>query len=415
MNAAISTLIKAGSVLILTMLCALSCALLGNAKMIEFGEMRLSKCGLFKCCRPLRRSCFYVVIGAISLALSACDFRISEFDNPYRIYYEVTMDLSVEGERFDFSGVFQCKYDSDAVLGFYLYGSWHAPRYKLVRYRQMAKRLPSGAGLIAVPENLCKMPRGVLAADESYVQKEIEKKINLENPPELYWLDNHENPSVIEAFTWPIYYQHQEARIELHDVSVEVSYKGRVKDPRREVAWIESRRQRNKRIKSVGQDGWRGASAYTAHISEIGLPEIVIKSLRGLGENNVIERRGPLYNAVRPHVKCPKVVQDNERDIVPLCLRRAGNHVLPKQLGDRFDLESDPGAIRGFVVFHKDLGWKTVYPKISIDGRLLNEVRPGAEPAPATYLLLFDPVKERLVEFGYISTPRVRWLEPDKL
>ncbi|MEM1396584.1 MAG: hypothetical protein AAGH38_03940, partial [Pseudomonadota bacterium] len=115
------------------------------------------------------------------------------------------------------------------------------PRYELTKYRQMAKRLPSGAGLIAVPPPICSMNINTWRKGGEVREQVIAERISYDNPPPVYWLDNVDDPARVEVYFGRDYYDHPNARILLHDVVIGVLDEATVADPRNEVGWIRRR------------------------------------------------------------------------------------------------------------------------------------------------------------------------------
>lgn len=175
------------------------------------------------------------LFAAFTVLVVACDVERLDPSIPRKTFYQVTLDVTAEDERFDFVGVFECRYNPNVTGGI----DYHAPpRYELTKYRQMAKRLPSGAGLIAVPPPICGMNINTWRKGGEVREQVIAERLSNDRPPPIYWLNSSDDPSRIEIYYGHDYYEHPRARIRLHEVSISIIDDARPVDPRVEVDWI---------------------------------------------------------------------------------------------------------------------------------------------------------------------------------
>lgn len=169
-----------------------------------------------------------------------CVWGADVYALPKHRYYEVALDIEVEGQRFSWSNVFEC-YHFDPKIGNPL-GMKVAHGYRL-KYLSMAKRLPSGAGLIAVPPDFCQTDTARWGIEKPQPGPDYSKYMDLDHPPTIYWLDNAETPTQIEGYFARTYFDHPEARVKLHAVSARTLEDGKRVDPRKEVPWIRKRKE----------------------------------------------------------------------------------------------------------------------------------------------------------------------------
>lgn len=136
-------------------------------------------------------------------------------------YYELTLDISVDGERVQFTRYFDCVrvppdwlFPSPAGVG------WSMPKGSLV-----AKRLSSGAGIVWWSFFPCRR--------ESFEPWQIGKP-----PKTLVWFDNAEKPQRVEEYAREVYFKHPEARVIWHGGTGRRVAKADPSDPEAEVPWL---------------------------------------------------------------------------------------------------------------------------------------------------------------------------------
>lgn len=195
--------------------------------------------------RPLIK---HPILSAL-LLLCVILFVHGRVTHPPNRYYEVTLDMTVDGQRVIWSNVFECYY-FDSLVKYWPLGM--DPTGYRLKYLSMSKRLPSGAGLIAVPPIMCHIARR--AGEYPPAMDDFQKFTSLDKPPTIYWLDNAENPDQIEGYFASTYFEHAEARIKLHSVSAKYKRRGKGFDPRKEVPWIRSREDRSESWSALAVD-----------------------------------------------------------------------------------------------------------------------------------------------------------------
>lgn len=127
--------------------------------------------------------------------------------NPGPGYYELSVDLTVEGVPLTVKRVMECKpyslfysVSSDTYINHF----WYAAR------EAMTHRLPSGAGIIVVAPRNCGRQGFIPKLPADYI-------------PLIAWVDNADDPSEIEAYFAPEALERPNARVRFHALSVRVA------------------------------------------------------------------------------------------------------------------------------------------------------------------------------------------------
>jgi len=144
-----------------------------------------------------------------------------------RRFYEVGVSFSAEGQDFEHTAIVEIRPTKIAFTTFSM--TRQLRTIKLTSW--MGKRLPSGAAVLFwVPwkGDLARLAQAQADAGERSVRF----------LPEAYWLDDADDPTVIESFVSPAYYEQSSPRIRIHWFSVKQVSNGLPTDPRREIGWL---------------------------------------------------------------------------------------------------------------------------------------------------------------------------------
>ncbi len=163
-----------------------------------------------------------LLVSLLILALAGCD------DPSKNRHYRVEVDVVAEGELVTMAADFACIH------------KWHEGGGGGGLYRHtgaVTKRLPSGAGLIALPPGFCGSSywRGHF---DGKSLPDLQSQTSKHRSMLILWLDNAETPDLIEAYVSPEYYKGPNPRIEIREMRVEALKKAKQTDPRKEVPAI---------------------------------------------------------------------------------------------------------------------------------------------------------------------------------
>jgi hypothetical protein len=175
-----------------------------------------------------------MLIGGADAFIAAARASDEEELKKYWRYFEMTVAFSAEGKEFQERAVFGCHpYYSRRVEKTYLQFNIDVP--------WLAVRLPSGAGLLfGVPARLC-------LKELARVGLESTGELRYRTPfpsgylPPVLWLDNADNPTVIEAYVAETYYGGPSPRLRVRDVAVRPVATGPIADQSKRVGWLASK------------------------------------------------------------------------------------------------------------------------------------------------------------------------------
>ncbi len=158
-------------------------------------------------------------------ALAGCD------DPSKNRHYRVEVDVVAEGELVTMASDFVCVHKWNEAGGG---GDLHK------RTNAVAKRLPSGAALIALPFGFCGSTYWRYHNDGRSLP-DLQSFAHKDEPPLILWLDDAETPDLIEAYVSPEYYKGPSPRVDFREIRVEALKKAKQTDPRKEVPAIASK------------------------------------------------------------------------------------------------------------------------------------------------------------------------------
>jgi len=171
----------------------------------------------------LERARKRVAVIAVSLLTG---FLVACGGEPEPDFYRlITIDFEVEGERYSRSWNVSCTMHNTGAGGMYK-----------VSYRNMGVRLPSGeAVLFFLPQHPCyddwRPPfRPSLSDDPDQRLRQLY--------PNIFWLDDADNPSVIETSIFFEYLLSDEARVRVVGIELKDSVKTTVTNPAYGIGWI---------------------------------------------------------------------------------------------------------------------------------------------------------------------------------
>ena len=175
-----------------------------------------------------------MLIGGADAFIAAARASDEEELKKYWRYFEMTVAFSAEGKEFQERAVFGCHpYYSRRVEKTYLQFNIDVP--------WLAVRLPSGAGLLfGVPARLC-------LKELARVGLESNGELRYRTPfpsgylPPVLWLDNADNPTLIEAYVAETYYEGRSPRLRVRDVAVRPVAAGPIADQSKLVGWLASK------------------------------------------------------------------------------------------------------------------------------------------------------------------------------
>lgn len=220
----------------------------------------------------------YVVLtglGVLFLFITVVTGMLPQFLSylwPSVYYTEVFADVTAEGQRYQFSSVAKCRVYYKARWGGLIGGD--TP--KVITGGLMAKRLPSGAGLIVIGPALCSdadlykfIHKEKFASPYDVRTVDLQKYLDFRGSgytPKVMRLDDAEDPSLITAY-WREYVTREDADIQVHGIRyrrLEHTPSTRPEKPEREVPWLKGRKAPEKAACEPNPATWVGFFAYTA-------------------------------------------------------------------------------------------------------------------------------------------------------
>jgi hypothetical protein len=138
-------------------------------------------------------------------------------------YYDAVASLTVEGEPVEVRGTIECTRHFDTTSSGKLWiPVLFIPPTNTHDYESSAnaigKRLTSGAGILVIPQNLCEYgwPK------DDRIHKDRFAKVNQSGfLPYVFWLDDADNPTRIEAYVSEAYYAGPSPRVVFHSLKYE--------------------------------------------------------------------------------------------------------------------------------------------------------------------------------------------------
>ncbi len=208
---------------------------------------------------------FLLVTGIIPMVLS--------YLWPTVYYTEVFADVTAEGQRYQLSSIAKCTLRAKARFGGLVAGDTPT----VITGGLMAKRLPSGAGLIIVGPALCSEPR-LSELPRITVKEDISdpydiRTVDLQNylefqgptdSPKVLRLDDAEDPSLIAAY-WREYATRRDTDLRIHNIRyrrLRHAPSTGPENPDREVPWLEGRRPPDKVVCKPSPATWVGYFTY---------------------------------------------------------------------------------------------------------------------------------------------------------
>lgn len=174
-----------------------------------------------------------VIAFALLVSAYACSVAARASDDEelkkYWRYFEMTVAFTAEGKELEARGILGCKpYFSKRYSGTRVQYDLQVP--------WIAKRLPSGAGvLFPTPGGLCTR---YTYTDKATGADRLADPISPDFLPVTLWLDNADNPQIIEEYASEAYYRAPSSRLRIHRVAVDPVPSGPATNPADEVGWL---------------------------------------------------------------------------------------------------------------------------------------------------------------------------------
>ena len=124
--------------------------------------------------------------------------------------FEVTVDLTAEGERMQITRTIECEPWRRRRGGLDPYTQWRA------KTKSFGQRLPSGAAVMMVTPSFCRSAyrkKGATSDDLPVSPGHI---------PYIGWADDADNPTVIETYISPDYFKRPDARVRYHGLTARI-------------------------------------------------------------------------------------------------------------------------------------------------------------------------------------------------
>jgi hypothetical protein len=158
--------------------------------------------------RAGRRSTFGA-LGLVSLLFmtGSCGIHTDYFETRA---FEVTVDLTAEGQRMQITRTIECEPWRRREAGLIPYTQWRA------KTESFGQRLPSGAAVMIVTPSFCR------SAYRKEGSSSDELPVSKGHIPYIGWADNADNPTVVEAYISPEYFKQPYARVIYHGMSARI-------------------------------------------------------------------------------------------------------------------------------------------------------------------------------------------------
>lgn len=148
------------------------------------------------------------------LALSACAPHTDYFETRA---FEITVDLTAEGQRMQITRTIECEPWRRRHAGVRPYTQWRPAT------KSFGERLPSGAAVMMVTPSFCR------SAYRKPGMKGDELPVSPGHIPYIGWADNADNPTVVETYISPEYFERPDARVRYHGMTARLVPAGTVR------------------------------------------------------------------------------------------------------------------------------------------------------------------------------------------
>lgn len=206
--------------------------------------------------RDNRRPAIFLALIAMSLALAGCE----EWFSHWRAF-EVTVDLTVEGQRKQITRQIMCQGEVKRDIGM------RARVLYKPTARAFGERLPSGGAVMVVTPQLCVSAHRTDESTSDVIQ------ISKGHIPYIGWTDNADHPNIIEAYVSPGYFKRRNGRVRYHGMIAKVINVASVNaGPVDEFEWFgggHSGLRHSFNVVSIPEHDWRALEGVSAALKEI--------------------------------------------------------------------------------------------------------------------------------------------------
>lgn len=188
--------------------------------------------------------------------------------------FEVTVDLTAEGQRMQITRTIECEPRRRRHGGIKPYTQWRAAT------KSFGERLPSGAAVMMVTPSFCR------SAYRKPGMKGDELPVSQGHIPYIGWADDADNPTVVETYISPDYFKRPDARVRYHGMTARLVSGGSLRKKSDDFEWFENWESLSADetaiamyARAIPQEIWMTIPVVVAHVRKLNVPTLLPPSL----------------------------------------------------------------------------------------------------------------------------------------